>query len=231
MLNEGTVVGTPANRIKAEVVKHVRMQGPVSQADLEQAVFRGVTGHDRDEVDWNVEENRLGYAAWTESLRQLIGELVDDGHLEVDEEQRFTAVETEPATQREPGMEQDYFDKVKGWGVLSTASTEGVVNAAVFSRPHAMEDGTYGFIMPERLTWANLQQNGHASYLFRESTSDWRGVRLHLALEHVVDDQERIAELRRRTYDAAAEEQMKPLHLVCFKVVKELPLIGPGPTH
>ncbi len=52
---------------------------------------------------------------------------------------------------------QKYFEEHTGLGVLSTADKEGRVNAAVFSRPHHFEDGTVGFIMPNRLTHNNLR--------------------------------------------------------------------------
>ena len=55
-----------------------------------------------------------------------------------------------------------YFEEHKGFGVLSTADGEGRVNAAVYSRPHVMGDGTVAFIMWDRLTHANLQSNPHA---------------------------------------------------------------------
>ena len=125
-------------------------------------------------------------------------------------------------------MTEDYFEKTKGFGVLSTADDKGLVNSAVFSRPHIMEDGTYGFIMPERLTWANIEVNPNASFLFREEVSGYKGVRLQLKKARVIDDADVIEPYRRRTYSAADENRMKPLHLVCFELGRELPLIGQG---
>jgi len=61
-----------------------------------------------------------------------------------------------------------YFENTEGIGVLSTADAEGRVDAAVYSRPHSMEDGTLAFIMRDRLTHRNLQSNPHAAYLFIE---------------------------------------------------------------
>ena len=45
-----------------------------------------------------------------------------------------------------------YFDETKGLGVLSTADGKGRVNAAVYARPHMMEDGGLAFIMRDRLS-------------------------------------------------------------------------------
>ena len=73
-----------------------------------------------------------------------------------------------------------YFAKVKGVGVLSTADQEGKVDAAIYSRPHFMEDGTLAFIMRDRLTHHNIQTNPNAVYLFKEEGSGYRGKRLFM---------------------------------------------------
>ena len=65
-------------------------------------------------------------------------------------------------------------------GVLATADSEGRVDAAVYSRPHVMDDGTAAFIMRERLTHENLKSNPHAAYLFMEKSEKFVGKRLFL---------------------------------------------------
>lgn len=122
----------------------------------------------------------------------------------------------------------EYFKEHTGFGVLTTADTEGRVNAAVFSRPHCFEDGTVGFIMPDRLTHANLQRNGHAVFIFREDPTlgggRYRGKRLYLSRLAEDDDQERIASLARRSYGDDRGDR----HLVIFSVDRELSLVGDG---
>ena len=54
------------------------------------------------------------------------------------------------------------------------------MDAAVYSRPHVMEDGTVAFIMRDRLTHHNLQSNPHAAYLFLEKAAGYQGKRLFL---------------------------------------------------
>jgi hypothetical protein len=119
-----------------------------------------------------------------------------------------------------------YFEEHTGFGVLSTADKDGRVNAAVYARPHCFEDGTLGFIMPDRLTHSNLQSNDYAAYLFRQDAeADARryvGVRLYLAKVGENDDQEQIAKIRRR----ARGDHSDGRYLVIFKVEKELPLVG-----
>ena len=55
-----------------------------------------------------------------------------------------------------------YFEETKGMGVLSTADGEGRVNAAVYARPHVMDDGSLAFVMRDRLSHNNLQSNPRA---------------------------------------------------------------------
>ena len=74
----------------------------------------------------------------------------------------------------------EYFENVRGTGVLATADSEGYVDAAVFARPHIMDEKTVAFIMPNRLTHHNLQSNNHATYLFMEQGSGYKGIRLFL---------------------------------------------------
>ena len=63
---------------------------------------------------------------------------------------------------------------------MATADAKGIVNQAVFARPHCMDDGTVSFIMPNRLTRKNLQENPHAAYLFMEKGPGYKGKRLYL---------------------------------------------------
>lgn len=80
--------------------------------------------------------------------------------------------------------------------------------------------------MPDRLTFNNLQANGHASYLFRQDPGaeegGYDGVRLQLKKVGVDDDQERIAKLRRRVYGDDRDGR----HLMIFSVERQLPLVG-----
>ena len=75
---------------------------------------------------------------------------------------------------------KDYFEKTTGTGVLATADAEGRVDAAIYARPHMLEDGTFAFIMLDRLTHKNLQSNPYATFLFMEKGEGYKGVRLFL---------------------------------------------------
>jgi hypothetical protein len=56
----------------------------------------------------------------------------------------------------------EYFEKKIGTSVLATADDKGIVNVAIYSHPHFMDEETIAFIMADRLTHNNLQYNPHA---------------------------------------------------------------------
>lgn len=117
-----------------------------------------------------------------------------------------------------------YFKNVQGLGVLSTADAEGRVNAAVYARPHIMDDGSVAFIMRDRLTHHNLQSNAHAAFLFREAGNGYKGIRLHLTKTHAETDTERVKTLCRRCKIKGDPDETR--HLVIFSVDRQLALIG-----
>ena len=72
--------------------------GPTTPDDLERAVFTALTGHEREDVDWDIEGNQAGYFSWVKSFDQLIGELVEDDYIGIEEgdgTDRQTLVPTE----------------------------------------------------------------------------------------------------------------------------------------
>ena len=122
---------------------------------------------------------------------------------------------------------REYFENTKGFGGLSTADKQGKVDAAVYARPHVMEDGTIASIMRDRLTHENLKTNPHAVYLFLEEGKGYRGRRLFLTKIGEEQDSELINEICRRCYPS--DLQVKdPQFLVFFRIDKELPLVGAG---
>ena len=118
---------------------------------------------------------------------------------------------------------QEYFKNNKGIGVLATADSNGKVDAAIYSSPHFLEEGTLAFIMRDRLTHHNLQSNPSATFLFVEEGAGYKGKRLFLNKAREDKNPELIEKIKRRTYTDDNEEAK---FLVYFKVDKELPLIG-----
>jgi len=118
-----------------------------------------------------------------------------------------------------------YFENTKGVGVLATADADGKVDAAIYARPHFMEDGTLAIIMRDRLTHHNLQSNPHATFLFIEDGPGYKGKRLFMTKLREEKDSELLNSLRSRQY---LDEKEEAKFLVFFKLDKELPLVGAG---
>ena len=122
----------------------------------------------------------------------------------------------------------DYFESTNGVGVLSTADDKGKVNAAVYGRPHVMDEHTIAFIASDKLTHANLEKNPSATYLFKEDGS-YKGCRLYLTKTHEEKDSPLIEIIRRKKYKGTGRKENTELKfLIYFKVDKVLPLIGDG---
>jgi len=128
----------------------------------------------------------------------------------------------------EGGNEMDlkeYFEANKGLGVLATADSDGLVDAAVYARPHVMDDGSLAMIMRDRLTHHNLQSNPHATYLFVESGPGYKGKRLFLTKLREEKNSDLLQQLKRRQY---LDDRDETRFLVFFRIDKELPLVGSG---
>jgi hypothetical protein len=120
---------------------------------------------------------------------------------------------------------KEYFENTEGSGILATADSDGKVDAAVYARPHMMDDGTIALIMRDRLTHHNLQSNSHACYMFIEKKPGYKGKRIFLTKIREEQDSELLQSLRRRQY---LNEKDESKFLVFFKIEHELPLVGAG---
>lgn len=118
----------------------------------------------------------------------------------------------------------EYFSNTAGTGILSTSNAKGEVNSALYAIPHVLDATNVQFIMRDRLSRANLQENGQACYLFKEKGSGVRGVRLYLAMTGEEQDEEKIKSLSRRP--STSEDDGSDRFLISFKVVKALQLVG-----
>ncbi|HUN55582.1 MAG TPA: pyridoxamine 5'-phosphate oxidase family protein [Smithella sp.] len=123
---------------------------------------------------------------------------------------------------------EEYFENARGFGVLSTADNKGKVNAAIYGRPHFMNENSVAFIASDRLTHANLKKNPSAIYLFKEE-GVYKGYRLYLTKTHEVKDSPLIEQIRRKKYKGLTHHyETASKFLVHFKVDKVLPLSGVG---
>lgn len=117
-----------------------------------------------------------------------------------------------------------YFEKTSGLAVLSTCSSGGNVNAAVYGKPHFIDGDVFALIMNDRVSHANLQSNPHAAYLFVEEGTKSRGIRIYLKKTGETDDPAEVEKFRKHHgKDGAVAE--KKLFLVKFAVEKTREII------
>ena len=123
---------------------------------------------------------------------------------------------------------KEYFEGREGFGVLSTADENGKVNAAVYTRPHVIDDSRVAFIMGDKLTHANIQKNPQAVFLYREEGPGYDGKRLYLRKETETDDPELIKKTCVSDYPTVFCEPhyLDNAYLVTFAVETVLPLVG-----
>lgn len=117
---------------------------------------------------------------------------------------------------------KNYFKSTNGKGILSTADGNGYVDAAIYSKPHFL-DNKIAFIMRDRLSHRNLDANPHAIYLFIEEGPGYKGKRLYLTKVKEEKNSEKIAALKRRKKDSNPDEDK---FLVFFDLTHERPLVG-----
>ena len=123
----------------------------------------------------------------------------------------------------------NYFDHVKGIGVLGTADPEGRVDLALYARPHVLDEDTVAFVMEDHLSHRNIAANPHAAYLFLEDGEGYNGLRLYLTKTLEETDLQKIAALQRldrRDEDFAARKG----YLVPFRVDQVRRLVGAAPA-
>lgn len=119
----------------------------------------------------------------------------------------------------------EIFD-CEGFGVIATASRSGLVNTAVYSRPHIIDTSTLAWGMTDGRTLANIRENPHASYIFRQSDFGHDGVRLGLKLIRIEQEGPMLSAIRENTavlVSPAAAHAVR--HVAWFEVVEIRPLV------
>jgi hypothetical protein len=86
MLNEGIVTSDSKTLVKSTMLRKLWKRQRTTPDELERAVFEELTGGSREDIDWDVEDNKAGYFLWAKSFDGLITELVEDGYIQIVEE-------------------------------------------------------------------------------------------------------------------------------------------------
>jgi hypothetical protein len=119
----------------------------------------------------------------------------------------------------------EYFAAIKGTGILATSDAEGNVDIAIYARPYIIDEKIIAFSMLEKLSYANIQSNPKAAYMFIEDGVGHVGKRFRLTMTSEEDDPERIKEIK-QLHSRRYGSQDKVRHLVYFSIDKTRPLVG-----
>jgi hypothetical protein len=119
----------------------------------------------------------------------------------------------------------DYFDSVQGLGILATADSDGMVDLAVYAKPHVIDETTVAFIMRERLTHQNLKSNPRAAYMFVERGEGYAGKRLYLTKIREETNTSVVEMFRKKQPEICASNDDSNKYLVHFRIDEIRPLI------
>ncbi|MBB5021712.1 pyridoxamine 5'-phosphate oxidase family protein [Desulfurispira natronophila] len=128
---------------------------------------------------------------------------------------------------------KQYFVDTEGQGTLGTASAEGKVNMALYSKPFFLGgDDQLSFVMAKKLSFRNVQENPHACYLFVESGRGYQGCRIYLRCIEVNEDSSRINQLMEESgYEFSTAQGVNDAALVTFHIEGTVPLVGQTVAH
>lgn len=78
MLNEGILISDTTTMMKTEMINQIRRLKSTTPDQWERSVFWAITGHDRDEINFEVDENVTAFRTWIRNFDRLVQELVED---------------------------------------------------------------------------------------------------------------------------------------------------------
>ncbi|MCM2466841.1 pyridoxamine 5'-phosphate oxidase family protein [Methanoculleus oceani] len=126
----------------------------------------------------------------------------------------------------------DYFNKQPRIGLLSTASKEGKVDAAIFGSPMMLDEKTVVMGLGKNRTFEYLQENPNAVYTIveqGETIMDWKGLRVYLKMKEYATSGETLDNYRKQIAQVAGEDAAAMIHAsVTFEVSEIRPLIDMG---
>lgn len=120
---------------------------------------------------------------------------------------------------------QEYFENTKGMGILATSDSKGIIDTAVYGRPHFIDENNCIFLMADKLSHKNIQKNPKASYAFIQKEGHYTGKRLYLTKTKESDDSALVDEFRREKH-GCQEGKDKKTFVVYFQVDSVRPLVG-----
>ena len=120
----------------------------------------------------------------------------------------------------------EYFQSAEGLGVLATSDSEGNVDLAIYSRPYVIDEDNIAFSMLERTSFANVQSNPKAAFMFIEKGEGYDGKRLYLTKVGEESNPQRIEEIKSQHPKRHKSTTESTRHLMYFSVDSIRPLVG-----
>lgn len=120
----------------------------------------------------------------------------------------------------------DYFEKHQGLGILATADTNGMVDLALYAKPHVINETMIAFVMRERLSHLNLKSNPRATYMFVEQGEEYLGKRLYLTKIREETNTSMVEMLRRKQPEICSPHDDSNKYLTFFQIDNIWPLVG-----
>jgi len=104
------------------------------------------------------------------------------------------------------------FNKRPRIGALSTANSDGNVNAAVFGSPQMIDENTIVMGIGKNRSYNYLQENPKAVFILMEpgqSPMEWKGVRVYLEAVAIETVGEMVEKIRAQIAKVAGEKSAK----------------------
>jgi hypothetical protein len=120
----------------------------------------------------------------------------------------------------------DYFENTQGLGILATANEDGMVDLAIYAKPHVIDETTITFIMRERMSRQNLKSNPQAAYMFVEQGKEYAGKRLYLTRIREESNTSVVEMFRKQQPEICSPEDDSNKYLVHFRIDDIRPLVG-----
>lgn len=121
---------------------------------------------------------------------------------------------------------KEYFENIEGTGILATSDSEGNVDLAIYSRPYVIDENKIAFSMLERTSYANIQSNPKAAYMFIESIKGYKGTRLYLKMIGEEKDKKVIEDIKAQRIKKHESKTEGARHFVYFSIEKIRPVTG-----
>jgi hypothetical protein len=140
----------------------------------------------------------------------------------------------------------EYFNKGSRLGILSTSSTDGRVDSAVFGSPNMIDEKTVLVATAKNRTFTNLLENPNAVYIIVErcsespnetntnmetgsSVMDWKGIRVYMKMKEYSTSGEMLEMIRSQAANFVGEEAAKMIYAsMTFEIYEVRPLVDFG---